>query len=96
MAGLKPSEELTAATFAIATVIAVFGNYTANVNDVKAAAPSHQNRNDDRRAALVSGAIVSGVALIAKSPTVFVAGGAAIILESAVRAHANYTMPQTS
>jgi hypothetical protein len=96
MAGLKPSEELVAASFAVATVVSVFGNYTAQVNDIKAAAPSDQNHNDQRRAAIVSAAIVSGIALLAKSPTVFIVGGGAIILESVVRAHANYTMPKTS
>lgn len=96
MAGLKPSEELVAASFAVATVVSVFGAYNANVNDVAAAAPSNATHNDQRRSALVAGAIVSGIALIAKSPTVFVVGGAAIILESVVRAHANFTMPKTS
>ena len=96
MAALKPSEEVMAASFSVATVIAVFGNYTASVNDLKAAAPSNQNHNDQRRAALVSAAIVSGIALLAKSPTVFLVGGCTIILESVVRTHANYTMPQTS
>lgn len=96
MPGLKPSEELVASTFAVSTVIAIFSSYTANVNDIKAAMPSEQNHNDQRRAALVSAAIVSGVALLARSATVFVAGGATVILESVVRAHANYTMPKTS
>lgn len=96
MAGLKPSEEVMAASFSVATVISVFAAYTAPVNDVKAAAPSHQTHNDQRRAALVAGAIVSGIALLSKSPTVFLTGGATIILESIVRAHANYTMPTTS
>lgn len=96
MAGLKPSEEIVAASFAVATVVAVYGNYTAPVNDLKAAEPSHQSHNDSRRAALVSTAIVSGVALLARSPTVFIAGGVVILLEHVMRAHANYTMPDAS
>lgn len=96
MASLKPSEELMASSFGVATVVAIFGNYVAPVNDVKAAAPSHQTRNDDRRAALVSAAVVSGIALLAKSPTVFITGAATIVLECAVRAHANYTQPKNS
>lgn len=93
MPGLKPSEEIVAASFSIATVIAVFGNYTASVNDLKAAQPSHQNTGDAKRAALVAAAITSGVALIAKSPTVFTAGVVTILLEYWMRAHANYTQP---
>ena len=90
---LKPSEEIVAASFAVATVVAIYGNYTAKVNDLKGDQPSHQNTNDATRAAIVSTAIVSGVALLARSPTTFVAGGAVIILEYWTRAHANYTMP---
>jgi len=90
---LKPSEELVAASFAVATVVSVYGNYTAPVMDMKADSPSHQTHRDNQRAAFVSAAIVSGIALLAKSPTVFVIGGATILLEHWMRAHANYTMP---
>jgi hypothetical protein len=93
MAGLKPSEEIMAAAFSVATVVSIYGNYTAPVNDQKAAGPSHQTHRDNQRAALVSAAIVSGIALLAKSPTVFIVGGVTILLEHVVRAHANYTMP---
>jgi hypothetical protein len=96
MAELKPSEQLIAASFAVATVVAVFGHDTAPMNDVKAAPPSDQTRNDDRRAALVSAALVSGVALLAKSPGVFVIGAGAIVVESVIRAHANFTTSNTA
>lgn len=93
---LKPSEELVAASFSIASVIAVFGNYTAPVNDVQAAAPSDQTHNDTRKAAIVAGALVSGVALLAKSPTVFVLGAGAILVETWVRHFANWTAPKSA
>jgi hypothetical protein len=93
MAGLRPSEEIMAASFSVATVVAIYGNYTASVNDVKADAPSHQTHKDSQRAALVSAALVSGIALLAKSPTVFIVGGITILIEHGMRAHANYTMP---
>lgn len=93
MAALKPSEEIMAASFSVATVVSVFSAYTAPVNDLKAAEPSHQSHNDSRRAALVSASLVSGIALLAKSPTVFIVGAATILIEHWVRAHANYTMP---
>jgi hypothetical protein len=99
MADLKPSDELVAGSFAVATVIAVFGNYTAPVNDIQGDKPSNQTHNDTRRAAVTAGAIVSGVALLAKSPTVFVLGGATILIESwggGGGPDANYTTPQTS
>lgn len=98
MAGidLKPSDELVAASFAIATVVAIFGNYTAPVNDVKANTPNHQTANDTRRAAIVSAAVVSGVALLTRSPNIFMLGAGAILVETWVRHHANYTMPKTS
>lgn len=96
MAGLKPSEELIAASFSVATVVAVFGNYTAQVNDIAHDTPSHATHADNRRAALVAGAIVSGIALLAKSPSVFVVGGATILIESWTRTHANYTMPKST
>jgi len=94
MAALKPSEELVAASFGVATVVSVFGSYTASVNDLKSDQPSHQNTSDAKRAAVTSTAIISGIALLAKSPTVFVVGGVTILLEYWQRAHANYTMPK--
>lgn len=93
---LKPSDELVAASFAVATTVAIYGNYTASVNDLKGAQPSHSHTNDAKRAALTAFIIVSGVSLLAKSPTVFVAGTAVNLVEYWMRAHANYSAPAAS
>jgi hypothetical protein len=95
MAELKRSDQLVAAAFAVSSVVAIYGNYTAPVCDIKADQPNHQTANDTRCAALVAGAVVSGVALISGTPGVFVIGGVTILIETWVRHFANYTKPST-
>jgi hypothetical protein len=95
MAGLKPSEELVAATFGVASVIAVFSTATPNSADVRGDSVNGSNNptvhSSIRAASITSAAIVSGVALLAKSPTVFIAGAAAIVIMAVEKMHANTT-----
>jgi len=96
MPGLKPSDEVIAASFAVAAVLAVFAQHTPNLADVKADAANKDNtRRSIRGAVLTSGAIVSGIALLAKSPAVYIVGGAVIVIEGVQYAHAN-TMSQVT
>ena len=48
-----------------------------------------------KTAAWTSTAIVGGIALLAKSPTIFIVGAAMIVAESWQFYHANATDPQT-
>ncbi len=92
MAGLKPSEEIIAATFGVASVVGIFANMTPNLADVRADANGSNNpmtHKSIRAASVTSAAIVSGIALLAQSPSVFVAGAATIVILAVAGMHAN-------
>ena len=93
MAALKPSEEIVAATFGVASVVGIFANMTPNLADVRADSVNGSNNpmthKSVRSASITSAAIVSGIALLAKSPTVFVAGSATIVILAVAAMHAN-------
>lgn len=90
MSGLRPSEEVIAASFAVASVLAVFSTHTPNLADVKADCANNDNtRRSVRSAVITSAAIVSGVALLGKSPAVYIIGGMVIVIEGFQFAHAN-------
>jgi hypothetical protein len=90
MSGLKPSEEVVAASFAVASVLAIFSNHTPNLADVRAdGANNHNTRRSVRGAVLTSAAVVSGIALLGKSPAVYIVGGIVIAVEGWQYAHAN-------
>jgi hypothetical protein len=93
MAGLKPSEEIIAATFGVTAVVGIFANMTPNMGDVRADTVNGSNNpvthKSTRAAAITSAIIVSGMALLGKSPSVFVAGAATIVILSVANWHAN-------
>ena len=93
MPGLKPSEEIIAATFGVTAVVGIFANMTPNSADVRADTENGSNNpvvhKSTRAASITSGAIISGIALLAKSPAVFVAGAATIVILAVSQWHAN-------
>jgi hypothetical protein len=90
MPGLKPSEEVVAASFAVASVLAIFSTHAPNLADVKADGANNDNtRRSIRSAVLTSSAVVSGIALLGKSPAVYIIGGLVIAVEGFQWAHAN-------
>lgn len=93
MPGLKPSEEIIAATFGVTAVVGIFANMTPNLADVRADSVNGSNNptahKSTRAAAITSATIVSGIALLGKSPAVFVAGAATIVILSVAGWHAN-------
>lgn len=93
---LKPSEEIQASVLAAAMVYSVFSLNAPNLADVKAAPANNAIAHGSvKTAAWTSALIVSGVALLAKSPTIFTVGSAMIIAESWKYYHANATDPAT-
>ena len=93
---LKPSEEIQVSALSAAVVYSIFQLNTPNLADVKAApagsAPAHKSV---KTAAWTSAAVISGLSLLAKSPTIFIVGSTMIVLESWKYFHANATSPQT-
>jgi hypothetical protein len=97
MAGLKPSDEIVAASFAVAAVLAIFSMHAPNLADVRGDGANNDNtRRSVRSAVLTSIAVVSGIALIGKSPAVYVIGGGTIAVEGFQFAHANTLSKDTA
>jgi Flp pilus assembly protein TadB len=97
MAGLKPSEELVAATFAASLVYGIFSSNLPTLVAVQQEQPGSDVIHSTLRSATVTAAAaVSGIALLAKSPTVFVVGGALILVETWKYKAANHTAPKSS
>jgi hypothetical protein len=98
MPGLKPSEEMIAATFGVTAVVGIFANMTPNVADVRVDVNGSNNvmtHKSTRAAAVTSAVIVSGIALLARSPGVFVAGAGTIVILYISQWHANATSAAT-
>lgn len=99
MAALKPSEEIIAATFGVTAVVGIFANMTPNLANVRADAENGSNNptvhKSTRAFAVTSATVISGIALLAKSPAVFVAGAATIVILSVSAWHANATSAAT-
>jgi hypothetical protein len=90
MPGLKPSEEVIAASFSVASVLAIFSMHTPNLADVRGDRANNDNtRRSVKSAVLTSVAVVAGIALLAKSPAVYIVGGLTIAIEGFQYAHAN-------
>lgn len=96
MAGLKPNEEIMTSAAVLAVVYGIFEMQAPNMADVKAS-PAHNSlvHGSVRAAAWESAAVVAGISLLAKSPTIFVVGGLATAAVSWHYYHANSVNPGT-
>lgn len=93
---LKPSEEVQAAAVTGALVYGIFSLNAPNLSDVKAAPAGNAVAHGSvKTAAWTASVVVSGVSLLAKSPTIFIVGSLMIIAESWKFYHANATDPAT-
>lgn len=95
MAGLKPSEEIQVSALSAAVVYGVFQLNAPNLADVKMSAPggaaSLNTHKSVKTAVWTSAVVISGLALLAKSPTVFIVGGLMTAAEGWKFYHANAT-----
>lgn len=95
MAGLKPSEEVIVSAFTATAVYAIFQLNAPNLADVKASAPggaaSVNTHKSVKTAVWTSALLVSALALLGRSPTVYVVGGLVTAVEGWKYYHANAT-----
>lgn len=94
---LKPEVSLTVAA---ATAVLVYGIFKvevgASLSDVKASQPHNSViQGTVTQAAWTSAAVVAGISLLAKDPTVFVLGGAVASALIWKYKHANMVNPQS-
>lgn len=92
---LKPNEQIIVSAATATAVFAVFQLNAPNLADVKWAAPGGQasvNTHKSVKAAVwTSAAFVSGLALLAKDPAIFIVGGLLTAVEGWKYYHANST-----
>jgi hypothetical protein len=91
MAGLKPESELVIGVGVAAVVYSIFANNAPNLADVRADDAGNGNTYKSvNTATLTATGVVGGLAVLAKSPTVMIIGGAMILLETWKLHFANY------
>lgn len=96
MAGLKPNEEVMTSAAVLAVVYGIFQMQAPTLADVKAA-PANNGvvHSSVKGAAWEATAVVGAISLLAKSPTIFVTGGLAVVVLSWHYMHANSQNPAT-
>lgn len=93
---LKPDVSLPIALATAAVVFGVYMHFLPPVADVRAAQPNNKNMNSTRREATVtSAAVVAGISLLTKDPTIFIVGGAMVVALDFAHRHANVSHPVT-
>jgi hypothetical protein len=92
---LKPSEEIQISALSAAVVYGIFQLNAPNLADVKASTPgggaSANTHKSVKTAVWTSAVVISGLAILAKSPTIFIIGGLMITVEGWKYYHANAT-----
>jgi len=79
---LKPEHELLISGTTAAIVYGIFTLNVPNLADIRADEPGNKNTYKTVNTAMVtSAAVVTAIALLSKSPTVFIVGGAITLLE---------------
>jgi len=77
-------------------VIGIYGRVLPNHADMRSAPSGDPDLDSaERSAAWTSAAIVSGISLLAKDPTIFTVGAGMIVAMSWLARHSNYTNPLT-
>lgn len=92
---LKPEVSLTVGLATAAMVYGVYMNALPPVIDIRSTNQSDpQVASTEKTAAWTSAAVVAGVSLIAKDPTVFVLGGSMVVALAWWYRHANEVNPE--
>jgi len=93
---LKPEVSLPIALATGAVVYGVFATHLPPVAESRVTMPGNQHLASSRRTATwTAAAIVGGISLIAADPTIFIVGGAMVVVLDMVNRHANAVHPQT-
>jgi hypothetical protein len=77
---LEPSASIGVGLATAGLVLAIHSQATPSMADIRVASPNDDHIDGSERAASwLSVAIVSGVSLLAKDPTIFIIGGATVV-----------------
>lgn len=82
---LKPNEELMVSSLAVGAVIGIYNGFLPTVADVAAGSTPGQSSHTQvhgsvRQAAIAAETVIAGMAVLAKSPTLYVVGTVANVL----------------
>lgn len=93
---LKAEFSVLTGTMTAVVVYGIYQNALPSVADTRSLQANNADlAKSERSASWMSAAVVSGVALIAKDPTVFIIGGAAVVGMAWFHRHANSVHPTT-
>jgi hypothetical protein len=90
MAGIKPDSELIVGGLAATVVYSIFQLNTPNMADVRADEANTNTYKSTNTATFTAAAVVAGLALLTKSPTVLVIGGSLTLFEAWKMHFANF------
>lgn len=94
---MKSETSIMAGLATAALVYGIYSNATPTIADIRVAKPHDSDIESSRKlAAWTSAAVVAGVSLIAKDGTIFVMGGAMVIVLDWWHRHANEVNPLVS
>lgn len=92
---LKPNEQIIVSAAVGTGVYSIFSLNAPNLSDVKASAPggpqSVNTHKSVKTAVITSALLVTGLAVLAKDPTLYIVGGLMISVEGWKYYHANST-----
>lgn len=96
---LKPNEEIQVSALTVALVYGVYQLNAPNLADVRASQPGTPNsehvHGSVKAAAWTATILTAGLALLGKSPTIFIVGGITNVIEAWKLMHANSIAPDT-
>jgi len=93
---LKPNEEIQVSALSAAVVYGIWQLHAPNLADVKAAPAGNSTVHASMKSAVwTASAVTAGLAILAKSPTIFIVGTIMNVAEYWHYAHANQVNPAT-
>lgn len=93
---LKPEVSIGVGLATVAVAYGTYAHFMPAVTDARVADPNDPVlAASERSATWTAAAIVAGISLIAKDPTVFVMGGATVLILAWTHRHANMVDPAT-
>lgn len=96
MIGLKPEVSLPVGLAVAAVVYGIYSNATPTIAEIRHAEPNDPAIASSRKAATwTAAAVVGGISLLAKDPTIFTIGAGMVVAMDFWTRHANLVNPGT-
>jgi hypothetical protein len=94
---LKPEVSLPIAAATATIVFGIFQTTNPSVAETRVTQPGNPALDSSRKTATwISATVVAGISLLAADPTIFIVGGAMVVVMDFTHRHANAVNPQTN